>query len=62
MKNIVVLRNELCELFENLKLGDIEPHIASEMNNSAGKIIHTLKVQLEYAALKNEKPEIEYLN
>ena len=62
MKNIVQLRNELVETFKDLKLGNLEPKIATEMNNSAGKIINTLKLQLEYAEIRGEKPEIEYMN
>ena len=32
------------------------------MNNTAGKIISTLKVQLDYAALRKESPQIGYLD
>jgi hypothetical protein len=31
------------------------------MNNSAGKIINSLKVELEYFALRKEKPNIPFL-
>lgn len=62
MKNIKELREELSKVFMGLKSGEIEPKTASEMNNAAGKIINTVKVQLEYSALRKEKPEIEFLN
>jgi hypothetical protein len=32
-----------------------------EMTNAAGKILGTLKIQLVYAALRGEKPLIEFL-
>lgn len=62
MKNIVELRNELSELYSNLKAGATDPHIAKELNNAAGKMIGTLKVQLIYAELRDEKPSIPFLN
>ena len=60
-KNIVQLRNDLGDLFEQIRAGGIEPRVASEMNNSAGKILNSLRVELEYAALRKEKPTISYL-
>ena len=61
MKTITDLRNELCNAFEDLKAGNINPKVASEMNNSAGKIIHTLKVQLEYHTMTKSTPNIPFL-
>lgn len=62
MKNIEDLRNSLCTLFEEIKTGDVDVKKASEMNNSAGKIIGSLKVQIDYAALRKERPKIDYLD
>ena len=61
MKTITDLRNELCNTFDDLRAGNITPKIASEMNNSAGKIIHTLKVQLEYHTMTKSTPNIPFL-
>lgn len=61
MKTITDLRNELCNAFDDLKAGNITPKVASEMNNSAGKIIHTLKVQLEYHTMTKSTPKIPFL-
>jgi hypothetical protein len=61
MRNIVELRNELASLFDDLKSGKIERNSAAEMNNSAGKIINSLKVELEYSALRKDKRKIEFL-
>jgi hypothetical protein len=61
MNTIAKLRDELFEVFSNLKSGQIEPKIACEMNNSAGKIINTAKVQLDYHALRKEIPYLPFL-
>jgi len=61
MKTITDLRDELCNTFEDLKVGKITPKVASEMNNSAGKIIHTLKVQLDYHTMTKTTPKIPFL-
>lgn len=61
MKNITDLRNELCNTFESLKTGVMEPKVAKEMNNAAGKVINTVKVQLEYATMCKKKPNIPFL-
>lgn len=62
MKNIIELRTELSKIFNDLKKGRIEAKVASEMNNAAGKIINTVKVQLEYASQRKEKPDIDFLD
>ena len=62
MKTITDLRNELLEVFEDLKDGNVEPKVAAEMNNAAGKAINTVKVQLEYAVLRKEIPKIAFLS
>ena len=62
MKNIEDLRNELTRLFSDIKAGSTDIKAAAEMNNTAGKIISTLKVQLDYAALRKESPQIGYLD
>ena len=61
MKTVTDLRNELCNTFDDLKAGNITPKVASEMNNSAGKIINTLKVQLDYHTMTKTKPTIQFL-
>jgi hypothetical protein len=61
MNNITELRSELSKLFNSLKAGEVEVKTAAEMNNSAGKIINTIKVELEYFSMLGDKPDIEYL-
>ncbi len=61
MKNIVEMREQLSAMFSDLRSGAIEVKTAAEMNNTAGKIISSIKVQLDYAALRKEAPTIAYL-
>jgi len=61
MKNITELNRHLTDLYAALRDGSIDVKTAAEMNNTAGKIINVQKVQLEYAALRNEAPTIPFL-
>lgn len=61
MKNISDLSNELQQIFEQLKNDSIDIKKASELNNTAGKIISVYKTQLSYAALRGDKPDIKFL-
>jgi hypothetical protein len=61
MKHISELTIQLSDLYEELKNGTIDVKIAAEMNNTAGKIIHAQRVQLEYAALRKEEPDIAFM-
>lgn len=61
MNNIRELRNELSSVFYGLKGGQVEPKTASQMTNAAGKIISSLKVELQYYDQRKEKPEIPFL-
>jgi len=47
--------------FDDLKSGVLLPKVATEMNNSAGKIINTVKVQLDYHTMTKTKPNIPFL-
>ena len=58
MQHISELTKELSELYEGLKSGAIDVKVATEMNNTAGKIINAQRVQLEYAELRKEQPNI----
>lgn len=62
MKNANELRNNLSEIFEALKNGEISPKEAAEFANIAGKMIGSAKVQVEYCALRKESPNIPFLS
>lgn len=60
MKTITDLRNQLLNLWEDLKDNKIDVNVAKEMNNAAGKAIKSAAVQLEYFRTRQEKPEIPF--
>lgn len=62
MKNVTELRTELCKTFDGLRNKTVDAKVACQMNNAAGKIINTLKVQLEYAVSRKEKPSIAFMS
>jgi hypothetical protein len=62
MRHISELTTELSSLYEGLKNGTVDVKVATEMNNTAGKIINAQRVQLEYAELRKEQPNIEFMS
>jgi hypothetical protein len=62
MTTITDIRDDLIEVFNGLRDGSMEAKDAIEINNTAGKIINSAKVQLAYHALRNEVPDIPFLN
>jgi hypothetical protein len=61
MKTNVQLRDELCDVFDKLRAGEIDHSLAKELTNAAGKIIASVKLELVYAALRKECPFIPFL-
>jgi hypothetical protein len=61
-KSVVSVRDHLLVVFNKLRNGSMEPKDAVEINNTAGKILSSVKVQLAYHAMRGERPEIEFLN
>lgn len=62
MKTINELRDELLKLFDDIKTGETDVKVAGEMNNTAGKVINSVKAELEYAALREVEPNIPFLD
>jgi len=62
MKTAEQLRDELCEVYDSLKTGTLSPTTAREMVKSTTTQIGLAKVQLEYCAMRNVKPEIKFLD
>lgn len=61
MKSITNLTDNLSELFDNIKADAIDLKKASELNNTAGKLLKAYQVQLAYHAMRNEAPNIPFL-
>lgn len=60
--NITGVRDNLLIVFNALCQKTMEGKDAVEINNTAGKIISSLKVQLAYHGLRGERPEIGFLD
>lgn len=61
MKNVTELRDQLSQVFTELRGGTVKHSDAAELANLAGKMITSAKVQLEYYALRKEAPTISFL-
>jgi hypothetical protein len=63
ISNVNDLRNNLSDVFEALRNGDIAHKEAKEISNLAGKMITSAKVQLDYHGLrKDEDFKIDFLH
>jgi hypothetical protein len=61
MQNIIELRKSLSDNYQQMKDGKMDVKEGKELSNCAGKIIQSLKVELEYQTLLGTTKEIEYL-
>ena len=61
-KNIEELRSGLLDAYEWVKADPRRVNQVKEMTNAAGKVIGTLKLELEYSMLRKETPNIGFLN
>lgn len=55
------LTSELNECAESLKSGAISIDEAKALANLAGKTIKSVAVQIEYARIRNETPDIDFM-
>ncbi len=62
MKKAEKLREEMCEVFDDLKSGTLPPATARELTKSTTAQISLAKVQLMYAAACGVKPKIPFLD
>lgn len=61
MKNITELRNSLADNYTRMKSGKMGLNVGKELANTAGKIINSLRVELEYNGVMDIKKEIPFL-
>ena len=61
MQNIKQLRDELIANYEGIKDNTLDLKTASEMNNTAGKIIATVTTELKYQNQHGKKRRIDFL-
>lgn len=60
--NILDVRNEMIKNYEAFKAGTLELKDLAECNNTLGKVGSTIKLQMSYSALRDEVPNIEFMN
>ena len=60
-QNITDLRDQLLDTFTEVKGDPRRVNQAKETANVAGKIIATLKAQLEYSLMRGEEPDIPFM-
>jgi len=61
-KTTTELRAVLCEIISAVQSKSITPDAAEAISNASGKIIASLRVELEYKRMRAEKPEIAFLD
>lgn len=61
VNNIQELRKMLCKTLIEVKSGQCDVSQATEVNNAAGKIVQTAKLEMDYAKSRKETPMIEFM-
>ena len=61
MQNITDLRNSLADNYTKMKAGKMNMPLGKELANTAGKIINSLKAELEYNAQHKLIKNIDFL-
>lgn len=61
MQNVTDLRNKLIIAYDGISSGTLPVGKARELAKAANNIIATAKMQLVYAALRRETPQIPFL-
>jgi hypothetical protein len=59
--NVKELREDLLEAYAMLKADPKRHNQVKELSNTAGKILGSLKIELEYAAIRGEQPNIPFI-
>jgi len=60
-ENINDLRNILCDEIGKLRNGETTAANVNAVTNATGKILSTIKVQLEYAKLTGKEPDVDFV-
>ena len=61
MQNITELRRSLAENYEQMKAKEMDIKLGKELANTAGKIINSIKVEMEYNQMFDKKKKIDFL-
>lgn len=61
IENVTQLRDDLIKIYEQVKSKEIGLKEAKELTNTAGKILSSAKLELEYKSYVGQKDKIEFL-
>ena len=61
MQNIEQLRNSLSENYDKMRSKEMDLKTGKELANTAGKILSSLKLQLEYNTWMSIKKQIQFM-
>lgn len=61
MQNITELRQSLADNYTKMKANKMNLALGKELANTAGKMINSLKVELEYNSMLDKKVVIDFL-
>lgn len=61
MENISELRKSLADNYTKMKSGKMSLNTGKELSNCAGKIINSIKVELEYNNMLGIKEKIKFM-
>ena len=62
LKNIKDLRDDLLSNYNQTKAGEMGVPMAKELANTAGKVLSSIKLELEYNKYMGINRKIEFLN
>lgn len=60
--NLNEIRRTLCEIIEGIRAQTITPDAAEAVSNASGKVIASLRVELEYRRARAERPEMPFID
>lgn len=58
----IELRAALCETIAAVRAKEISPDAAEAISNASGKIIASLRVELEYRRMRGEVPSLAFMD
>ena len=59
--NITELRDKVLESIVAMDADPRRVPLAKELNNSVGKVVATLRLQVDYACLRGEEPDVPFM-
>ncbi|MBA3350840.1 MAG: hypothetical protein H0U23_00130 [Blastocatellia bacterium] len=61
MKTMLEIREILCDQMDAIKDDKITPNKANSIINAVGKLLHSIRIELEYAKLTGRTPSTKML-